>query len=85
MFKLGHPKKTSPITSMQVAFATNLLSEFKHTELPLLQIRVTTEHIGEHGESSANESEYELQKVPSIPQISSNEVREENRSPDPDK
>jgi len=85
MFKLGHSKKASPITSMQVAFARNLLPEFKRTELPPLQIKVTTEQLGEHGESSVNESEYELQKVPSIPQISSNEVREEHRSPGPDK
>ena len=70
---------------MQVAFARNPLSEFRRTELLLLQIRVTTEQIGEHGESSVNESEYELQKVPSIPQINSSEVQEENRSPDPDK
>jgi len=49
-----------------------------------IQIKVTTEQIGENGDSSANESEYELQKVSlgSIPQIGPNEVREESISPD---
>jgi len=46
--------------------------------LTSMQIKVTTERIDEHGESSADGSEYELQKV----SISPNEVREESRSPE---
>lgn len=86
LYKLGHSKKASPVgvTSMQVISVRNFLSR-SDIELPLLQIRVTTERIDEHGESSANESEYELQKVPTIPQTNPNEVREENRFPDSNK
>lgn len=79
LFKLGS-SRTSPVgvTSMQVITVRNLLLR-SDTEQSLLQIRVTTERIDEHA-GSTSESEYELQKVPSNQQISSNEVHEENRS-----
>ena len=78
-FKLGRSKRESPtgLTSMQVIIVRSLLPRSGTLNSPL-QIRVTTEQIVEHGESSTNESEYELDKVSSIP----NEVREENRSPE---
>ena len=63
-------------------FCQEPFTEIENVELALLQIRVTTEEIFKHRESSANESEYELHKVSSLPKSCPNEVREDNRSPD---
>jgi hypothetical protein len=81
VFKLRQSKQDPPVglMSMQVIIVGNLLPRSR-TELAFLQIQVTTERIDEHGESSATESEYELQKVASIPQTSPSEVQEEDRS-----
>jgi len=54
------------------------------TSVAGLQIKVTTEQISEHGGLSINDSEYELQKVSSIPQTDPN-AQEENSPPDPPK
>lgn len=67
-------------------FCQELFTEIGRAKFaPPLQIKVTTEQIVEHGESSTNEWEYELQKVCSIPQSGPDEVLEEKRSPDHEK
>lgn len=85
LFKLGNSRRSSPVgmTSMQVITLRNLLSRSDTEQQSLLQIRVTTERVDEHG-GSASESEYELQKIPPNQQMSPNEAHEEIRSPDSD-
>jgi len=82
--KLGDPESggTDPSgKATKVAFKLGRKRD-SPTGLTSMQIKVTTEQIVEHGESSSNEWEYELQKVASIPRSGPDEVREEKRSPD---
>jgi len=71
-----------PQRRSQVLFKLGRSKQDSPAGIGNMQITVTTERIEDHGEVSINESEYELQKVHSVPRMSPCEVREENRSPD---
>jgi len=55
------------------------------TGITNMQITVTTERIEDHTEVSIDDSEYELQKMHSVPRTNPSEGGEENNSPDSDK
>lgn len=85
LFKLGRSKQDTP-SNMQVIFSFFFSPAFcqkiRHAEMSFPQITVTTERIEDLGEVSINESEFELQKIHTVPRISGSEVREGSSSPD---